>query len=428
MQPSGRLHWSGKNPRTISFVGLSSMTFACMTVAAVLVAPLGGVGWQTLAEDDFVVEDTGPVTSDQTNQIESLTPGRAKWLAEEFVPGTPLEVEVRPATFVTDPQCLMLNGLKSLDADTAVALAEGWKGGIMLGGLTSLDTDVARALTKQEARPLYFFGLTSLDAPTAKVLAEARGWDGTLSRLTRLEAPVAAELAAFKGQELYLDGLTEVSPEAADCLARFKGGRLSLDGLKTLSADAAAALAASKAWTGLLPNLEALDAATAAVLVAFQGTKSTPAVIVLSRLKEIDGETARALAAPKGHFFHVSGLTSLSAEAATALAGSDAWRFGSLPGITALDSPDAIAVAKALATRKGPLSLPNLKKISPKTLTALIQKEDVRLPLIETLEIIPETDGTPADDVVIPEGFERQQRKDLRRQQEQESLPQEQAE
>ena len=237
-----------------------------------------------------------------------------------------------------------------------------------------------------------------------------------------------AELAAFKGQELYLDGLTEVSPEAADCLARFKGGRLSLDGLKTLSADAAAALAASKAWTGLLPNLEALDAATAAVLVAFQGTKSTPAVIVLSRLKEIDGETARALAAPKGHFFHVPGLTSLSAEAATALAGSDAWRFGSLPGITALDSPDAIAVAKALATRKGPLSLPNLKKISPKTLTALIQKEDVRLPLIETLEIIPETDGTPADDVVIPEGFERQQREDLRRQQEQESLPQEQAE
>jgi hypothetical protein len=84
---------------------------------------------------------------------------------------------------------------------------------------------------------------------------------------------------------------------------------------------------------------------------------------------------------------------------------------GSLPGVTAFETPDSVAVAKILATRKGRLALPNLEKISPKTLAALIEKEDVEIPLIETLELIPEPDGSFNDDFVIPERFEdRQQR------------------
>jgi hypothetical protein len=78
-----------------------------------------------------------------------------------------------------------------------------------------------------------------------------------------------------------------------------------------------------------------------------------------------------------------------------------------LPTVTALDSPDSVAIAKLLATWKGPLSLPNLKKISPKTLSALIEKEDIDIPLIETLELIPEPDGSVTEDFVIPEGFQR---------------------
>jgi hypothetical protein len=84
---------------------------------------------------------------------------------------------------------------------------------------------------------------------------------------------------------------------------------------------------------------------------------------------------------------------------------------GQLSAVTALDSPDAVAIAKALATRKGPLSLPNLKKISPKTLSALIEKEDIEIPLIETLELIPEPDGSVTDDFVIPEGFQERQKR-----------------
>ena len=61
-----------------------------------------------------------------------------------------------------------------------------------------------------------------------------------------------------------------------------------------------------------------------------------------------------------------------------------------LTAITAFDAPDSVATAQGFATRKGSLSLRNLKKISPKTLTALIEKRDVAVPPIKTLELIPE--------------------------------------
>jgi hypothetical protein len=89
---------------------------------------------------------------------------------------------------------------------------------------------------------------------------------------------------------------------------------------------------------------------------------------------------------------------------------------GDLSAVTALDSPDSVAIAQALATRKGPLTLPNLKKISPKTLTALIEKQDVEIPLIETLELIPEPDGSPNDDFLIPKWLEERQKQQVQRQ------------
>ena len=128
---------------------------------------------------------------------------------------------------------------------------------------------------------------------------------------------------------------------------------------------------------------------------------------------EIPGSTgARQLQPPAAErrLLDFKGLTTLDAEIAKELAAAEKWN-GDLSGVTALDSPDSVAIAKALATREGPLHLPNLKKISPKTLTALIQKEDVEIPLIETLELIQEPDGSVTEDFVIPDGIgDRQKR------------------
>lgn len=133
------------------------------------------------------------------------------------------------------------------------------------------------------------------------------------------------------------------------------GKSLQLHGLTTLPADAIRALAAASTWDRLLPRLANLDVDAARAVVAIPN-----------------------------------------------------WN-GSLPGLTGFESPDAVAVCNALATRKGPLALPNLRKISPRALSALLAKEDVEIPPIETLHLIPEPDGSPSDDFVVPKAYEKRQ-------------------
>ena len=130
----------------------------------------------------------------------------------------------------------------------------------------------------------------------------------------------------------------------------------------------------------------------------------------LNGLKSLDAATANALVEFKGQQLTLNGLTTLDAATAKTLAALDKWD-GNLSSIVAIESPDSVEIAAALATRKGPLALPNLKKISPKTLAALIEKEDVKIPLIETLELIQEPDGSPTEDFMIPKGFESRQKR-----------------
>ena len=151
-------------------------------------------------------------------------------------------------------------------------------------------------------------------------------------------------------------GLTSLDADLAKTLAEFKGKLLRLNGLTTLDADLAKTLAGSTAWDGRVPK-----------------------------------------------------LTTLDIDIAKALAALDKWD-GNLSSIVAIESPDSVEIAAALAKREGPLSLPNLTKISPKTLTALIEKEDVKIPLIETLELIQEPDGSPTEDFLIPKGFQSRQK------------------
>jgi len=130
----------------------------------------------------------------------------------------------------------------------------------------------------------------------------------------------------------------------------------------------------------------------------------------LNGLKSVDANLAEALAGYRKGPLLLNGLITLSEEAAKALAAAEKWD-GNLPALTDLDSPNSVAVAQSLAARKGSLSLPNLKKISPKTLAALIDKKDVGIPFVETLELIPEPDGSPTDDFIIPEWLEERQKR-----------------
>ena len=227
--------------------------------------------------------------------------------------------------------------------------------------------------------------IKSLTVEEAKRLAEFKGDWLVLNGLTKLDADTAKALAAFKGQVLQLDGLTALNADTAKALAEFKGQVLHLDSLTTLDTDTAKALAEFKGSGLSLDGLTTLDADTAKALAKFEGRVSLQYTVQKS-------------------FFEKNPLTAETALSWVAVSN------GQLSVITALDSPDSVAIAQALATRKGPLSLPNLKKISPKTLSALIEKEDIDIPLIETLELIPEPDGSPTDDFVIPKRLQEKQK------------------
>ena len=286
-----------------------------------------------------------------TNQIERLTPEQAKKLAAEF-PGVDVVERVESMT-PRIPGCLPLNGLKSLDAATARELVKFKGQSLYLNGLTVLDADTAKALAVRTVASLYLNGLTTLDVATAQALAGFEGGGLHLNGLTRLDVATAQALAGFEGGGLYLNGLTRLDVATAQALAEFKGRRL---------------------YGLYLNGLTRLDAATAKALAEFKGD-----LLSLNGLTRLDADIAKTLAEFKGSWLSLKGLTTLDAATAKTLAALDKWD-GDLSSIVAIESPDSVEIAATLATRKGPLRLPNLKKISPKTLAALIEKEDVMLP------------------------------------------------
>jgi hypothetical protein len=229
-----------------------------------------------------------------------------------------------------------------------------------------------------------------------------------LNGLTELDHETAKELAQFKGR-LQLNGLATLDPKTAKVLSEGSCNELQCDGLQSLNCDAARALARAKIHACRLPLTE-MDPATAKEIARFQGlvlgfprfadlnadiVQSMAGYwgcLILGGVTTLDADTAKAFKDFKGQCIALPGLATLSVDTAAALAAADKWD-GSLPAINAFDFPQAVAVAEALAKRKGPLRLSNLKKISPKALSALLKKKDIQIPVIDALELIPEQDG-----------------------------------
>jgi hypothetical protein len=218
----------------------------------------------------------------------------------------------------------------------------------------------------------------------------------------------------WKGKFLDLDGLKAIDAPTAEALVAFDAGgpfgpkrgqsRLSLEGLPSLDADTIKALVNFKGDILSLTGLTALDAEAFHVLAKadYEGDLFLDFGALLAANPLTPDSASSWAALSKGNMASVTALDAATAKSLADFRGQHL----SLDGLTTLDSVDSIAVAKALAAYKGRLRLPNLKKISPKTLAALLEKEDVEIPLIETLELIPEPDGSPTDDFVIPEWVE----------------------
>jgi hypothetical protein len=376
-------------------------------------------GLTTLSADTAaaLAEFTGPFL--ELDRLTSLDARTAKALARyqghlSLNGVTELPEETAKSLAESRSEFLFLNGLSSVSAAAAAELA-GYNGKwLYLDGLSTMPGDGAEALGRFGGEILSLQGLAELSPEAARGLATYTGpgpivvGRGKLARgslrlagLTALPAAAAEALAGFGGESLVI-GIPEITPEAARALARYEPlphnggpgnrGILAFPNLNTMSPEAAGALAESKCRALFLGSS------------AFGGPARP-------RAMRLDASALRALAGFKGQGkIHIGDrLQALSLEAAEVVASSAAFD-GRLMGLRAFVAADSAAVAKALATRKGPLSLPNLKKISPKTLTALIEKRDVEIPPIETLELIPEPDGSRTEDFIIPDWLDERKR------------------
>lgn len=197
-----------------------------------------------------------------------------------------------------------------------------------------------------------------------------------LNKLKTLPAEVAAVLATHNGN-LYFGALRELSPEAARAFAQSEAA-LCFPGLRTISDEAVSALASRQGEATYLElGVRSLSPA------ALESLSRSKGCLSLDGLKSLSVEQARMLARCEGDV--------------------------DLPGLKALKTPDAVDVAAALAKKKGGLALRSLRSISPKTLTALLAKRDVRIPPIESLSFIAEPDGSLTEKFVMPEGFQQAQ-------------------
>lgn len=111
---------------------------------------------------------------------------------------------------------LALNGLTSLSAASAMALAQHKGEELSFQGLTTLSDDAAEALAQHKGR-LYLNGVKKLSAAAAMALARHEG-DLYLAGLTSLSDDAALSLARHK-DDICFGGLTGLSPIAARSLA-----------------------------------------------------------------------------------------------------------------------------------------------------------------------------------------------------------------
>ncbi|MFN6270101.1 MAG: hypothetical protein ACK40T_06875 [Akkermansiaceae bacterium] len=210
---------------------------------------------------------------------------------------------------------LSLNGLTSLNAETAAVLAE-FKGvALMLNGMTTLSEESAAALAGFKGEHLHL-GLTTLSPEAARILAK-RGEpapkntnDATGQCGTKWFGKDDQEMGRGK---LAINHLTTLTDESAREIAQFRGLALDLNGLTTLSEESAKGLAAYGGVDLSLKSITTLTPEIATVLAEFKGPH------LWLGLTTLDADAVTKLAGFKCRSLHLSGLTTVTPEAATML-------------------------------------------------------------------------------------------------------------
>jgi hypothetical protein len=356
----------------------------------------------------------------------SLTPEKARELAKRHAVLTLLKVtSLSPevAENLVTPYLdtfLTLPAVETIDADAAAKLSVR-RGYLRLWGITSLTPETAASLVGSPGQRLDVTGVRAISPEVAGALIRGKR-DALGLGLPTLPTAIAEILAEFPG-ELWFPHLETLSREAAGALSKH---RAALDlGPAHISAEVAETLLDHDAPIGLrqvrklAPGvgdilarhkaevwlaLEEIDSVSLARKLFTEPEASSsvhrlrtmlPAIAAeyarqdpgyLQCLDTLSVEAAQELA--KGDLeIDLPAVTKLSPELATAL--TDRVRPVYLSGIKALDGPDAVAVAEALASTPAPIWMTSLERVSAPALAALRKKDTITLPPDEKLTIVP---------------------------------------
>ncbi len=315
----------------------------------------------------------------EPQRIESLSVADAKHLVattqdRKLFLGhlTSLSADVATALAAFEGTVLHLNGLKEIEPETAVALAASRAKILDLGGLATPSVNVLAALGDFGGTGI-MLGLEVLPPEHTRLLATFKARRLRFTGTADLTVEIATVLATFPGDQLWFERAPiTLAPEVARAIASFKGPSLALDGMTTLSIDSARELSSFRGEALRLGGLKTLSGDAAEALAAFKG-------------KEID---CHALKMELMNGGRVGPLTLEQARAISAL-----FRSGARPTLhflTALDSPDAEAIARTLASSKGSFVIPKLRRITPQALEALTANGNIDLPPRESLELVGE--------------------------------------
>ena len=297
-----------------------------------------------------------------------------------------LAPDVAEALTKSPGQSLELTGVSDISPEVARALAHGKRGQLVLG-LTSLTPEIAEILAEFKG-DLEFPRLETLSLESAKAIAEhgevvQRGSEtfGPWLDLgkARLTPAVAEALLAHDGA-LSVGGLEKLEPGVGDILAKHRFEvNLMLDEIDS-------APLARKLFSGPRRSASVCCLLTMSPEIAAEYARHYPPPGYLERLDTLSVEAARDLA--KGKLdITLPAVTKLSPELATAL--TDRTDAVYLRGIKALDGPDAVAVAEALASTPAPIWMTSLERVSAPALAALRKKDTIRLPPDDKLTIVP---------------------------------------
>lgn len=225
---------------------------------------------------------------------------------------------------------------------------------------------------------LYLDGIETLERDTAEILSRSHNGapDLTLNGLVDISADTAEALGQKVGA-LSLDGLVSLSPQSALGLAKHRGGPLSLRGLKSLDKDTALALSKCASWIHL--GVPELTVATAKALAAGDSVRG----LTLTRLAGLTPHLAEPLVENEKLILELPTLKAEDISSQLSTVFSRAKCRLHLSGVTELTSQ----LARDLGFYSSRVELTNLRTINPEQARLLAGNSGLlEFPLIETLD------------------------------------------